>query len=406
MRSAKRPFLAMACCLTVAAARESLAIGQGGPVKLSINVAGEYTDNRDSTEEGEDNFDFFLTPKIKAQFRAVQDRTVLSLFYAPSYRRRTDPSDIQNETEFQHDLGIEFKHKLQERWSLRATERFNLTDDPVVVDQGLTLRRDCSFTLNRAELETAYRIASGMDLSLLGQHWLKRYEEAAVAQESDEESFNGRLRIWQAILRDFGVLLDVTVEKWDYDSARGLDRDFTAWAGGIGLEKLIGAALKGSLQTGWKTLEYGDSELGGASAPYLQGRLRFSAPSEQIVFTVDGSYMLRDSDIYPYASQEYTGLGLNVEWRPVSRWEFGVGYAYRRGEYDVDMAPVEHTDPAYVRPGNGSEDVYSGNGSVAFNFDEQTSIRLVQSYEDRDTDLVAAWPYTRNATRMTFSKQF
>ena len=410
MRTGLRLMTAALFGVIVFGARGVLAIGDGDPVKLSIDVASEYTDNRDAVSDSlaEENVDFFLTPRLEALFRAVKDRTVLSLYYAPSYRYRTEPSDIQNDTELQHSLGVEFKHRIVERWSMRAHEQFFLTDDPAIIEGGTTLRRDCSFTANRAELETGLRVAPLTDLSLLGRHYIKMYEEDLVAEESDEESVDGRLRLWVAFAEQFGMLVDVKAEQWTYDSARGLERGFTAISAGLGLEKLIGAALRSSLSAGWKTLSYDDSALGDESAPYAQVMLQVTPASGQMRVTASGTYMLRDSDVYPFASQQYTGLGLDLEWKPVSRWTLGLGGEYRLGDYDAKMAPVEHTDPTYVRPVSGQEETLMGNARVAFNFDEKTKLQLVQSLEDVQTDLDPrySWDYTRNATRLTFSRQF
>jgi hypothetical protein len=410
MSKAQGLLMVVLCVVTLLASREARALGEGDPILLSIDLAGEYTDNRDSVRNSdkEDTFDFFVTPKLQARYRAAQDRTVLNFSYAPSYRYRSNPSDTEHDSTLQHDLGLEFKHRIVERWQVRAKEQFNYTDDPAVVDQGITVRRDSSFILNRAELETAYRVAPMTDVSVMGQHYIKAYEKNEVAEESDEHSYLGRLRLWTQFVPELSGFVDVQGEKWDYDSDRGLERGFTAWSGGLGIRKDIGAILSGQLEVGWKSLSYDDGELGDETAPYVGVLLHLTPVSDQLTIQVNGSYALRNADVYPYASQEFTGAGLDVGWRFRPRWIVGVGGSYRHGEYSGDTAPVEHTDPTYVRPGNGSEDAYGLSGRLGFSFDDTTSIQIAQTYENVDTDLAttSAWPYTRNATRLTFTKQF
>ncbi len=406
MNNTPRTWTVVMMLLGLLVVRLSFAEDPGNPVKLSVKVSGEYTDNRDSTEDGEETFDFAITPRVELGFQGLEERTTLTLYYAPTYRYRTDPSPIQNDTELQHDFEMELKHTLVRRWKIRALDHFNLTDDPAIVERGLTLRRDSSFTLNWAELETIYRLAPETDLMVGGHYRAKNYEKKEVAERSDEDSYGGRVRLWKPMQRQWGLIVEVSAEKWDYAKVWGMDRGFAAWTGSVGIDKPVGSTLTGVLLAGWRTVDYDDSYVESTGAPYAQLLVHFSPPSKLVKLSANLTYQIRNADVYPYASQEFVGSELDVEWTPLKQWTLGAGLGYRRGEYDGEKAPMTGYDPIYGRPGSGYEDAWLANSRIIFRLDDQTSIQLMQTYEEVSTDLVSAWPYTRNATRLAFHMEF
>jgi hypothetical protein len=330
----------------------------------------------------------------------------LVFYYVPSYRYRTEPSDIQNESELQHDLGLVGKATVvPDRFQMRASERFNLTDDPEVVEGGTTLRRDSSFMLNRAELGGLLMFDTRTQLDLRGQHSIKMYDEKSVADENDETSMDGRLLLYREMVSGkLGVMLTGEYQTFDYESSRDLDRGFGSTAGGLGLEMRPGKYLRGTVYAGYMQLDYQDSEMGSASAPYANILIRL-APHDMTEARVTASYMLRNADVYPFASQEETAVGVGLTWRPEVSWTVDAGCDYRHGSYDSDSAPVSSSDPTYVVPAGGDEDRIVLQGSVKYTFaSESTSIKLGQTYEDSDSDV--SYSFTRNATRLEFNKGF
>ncbi len=379
----------------------ALAMGEGDPVTLSVRVGAEYTDNRDSLPVEEDNLDINVIPRIDAFLRG--ERLTLNFFYEPTYRYRTDPSPIQNESELHHDVGLNADFEAAPRVSFFVRERFNVTDDPAIVEEGMTLRRDSSYTMNRAEAGSNLRVGRLGRLTASGRHRIKRYDESPVARESDEDQWGADVRFWQKLGPTLGMSLSGAYEETDYKSARGLQRGFSSLSFGASLEKAVGAALSAAVWGGFKELDYDDSELGKDSAPYVMAQLRVEAHPGLRMF-LRGGYMLRDSDAYPYVSQTQTSYGLDAQWDISARWMIEAGGAWRVGEYDADVAPVTATDPSYVRPVGGEEKRLSAWGSAAFRFNETTSLRLRHLYEDVDSDVSPT--FTRNATRVELAKKF
>lgn len=397
-----RTLLAFALCATyLFGIHDAAAMGEGDPVKLSITAAAEYTDNRDSSPAEEENTDLFLTPRIDAILHG--ERLMLDFYYMPSYRYRSDPSDIQNDTELHHDLGINLTHNVSPKVKLRANERFNITDDPAIVEEGTTLRRDSSYAMNRAELGMTVGVTRRGHIDVSGHHRIKMYDEGIVADESDEERLQAKGRLWNQLGPTLGIMVMGEYMVQDYDSARGLERGFDAIYAGVGVEKILGKALRGQVSVGWSELEYEDSALGSDSAPYVQALIKLS-PHDRAELAVTVSYMLRDSDVYPYTSQEYTSLGADLKWAASKQWVLNGGLTYRLGEYDVDSAPVTTTDATYVRPVGGDEETVVGHVGVTFVINSKTSLGLRQLYEDVDSDVSTT--FTRNATRLGLSKVF
>ena len=101
-----------------------------------VDASFHVCDSSETDEES--NFDLYLAPRIDVVADLV--RTKLDAYYQPYYRYRTDPSDIQNEDEFYHSLGLNMDHEFTEQSKIRLWEKFDLTDDPAVEEGAITIR--------------------------------------------------------------------------------------------------------------------------------------------------------------------------------------------------------------------------------------------------------------------------
>ena len=391
-------FLATLLCVTLVWRQDANAMGEGDPVTLSIRVGAEYTDNRDSLPDKDDNTDFNIAPRIDAFLRG--ERLTLNFFYEPIYRYRTDPSPIQNESELHHDVGLNVDVQAAPRLVFFGRERFNVTDDPAIVEEGTTYRRDSSYTMNRAELGARWMVGKLGRLSASGRHRIKMYEERLVARESDEDRWVAEMSYWQQLSPTLGMSLTGSYEEFDFRSRLGLQRGFSAVSGGASLEKALGAGVRAAVWAGYKELTYDDSALGRDSAPYANALLRFETHPGLRVF-VRGGYTLRESGVYPYVSQTHASVGLDGQWDLSARWTLDVGGVLRQSDYDADAVPTGIAGSAYR---GGEEDAIVLWGAATFAFNETTSLMLRQQHENVDSDVGAT--FKRNATRLELSKKF
>ena len=69
------------------------------------------------------------------------------------------------------------------------------------------------------------------------------------------------------------------------------------------------------------------------------------------------------------------------------------------GKYELDSVPTGATVTS-----DGDEDTLTASGGIKVNFDDKTSLGLVQSYEDVSSDVDDE--FTRNATRVSLTRRF
>jgi len=97
------------------------------PLRFSVKVEAEFTDNRDSAADGdeESNFDVFVVPRVDAKVSG--DRTTANAYYMPALRYRGDPNEDQDSTALHHHLGLELGHDASPRVKLGLHDRFIFT---------------------------------------------------------------------------------------------------------------------------------------------------------------------------------------------------------------------------------------------------------------------------------------
>lgn len=395
-----------------------------GPLEFSLKLEVAFTDNRDAAPDGleEDNTDLMIKPRIGA--RLDGDRTVLNLYYEPTYRYRTDPARTQNDDDFLHDLGIHLRHAVTPRCILKVSEFFNLTDNPSVAAAGTTLQRDSSFTINRVEAGLTYDIDRQSKVEVDGKHRIKSYDEGAL-DYLDEESASGTLRLLQKASRTMIVVGEVKAESFEYEDtvvgerflvrAATLDRGFTSLAAGVGVDSEFRNNCRASARVGYIQLEYEDDGIDSEGAPYVSGQLRVaSVPSTR--FTAAVTHTLRDADVFPFASQSYTDLHAGVEVDTTEKVTVGLSATYRMGDYSADQLPsgireqatinavLEPFGGAAIEDLDGDETVITVKGSVALELSEDTVLKVSQQYEDEDSDVSTS--FTRNETSIFLVRSF
>lgn len=389
--------------LAVAHIRAEDAPKDSDPFKFSISVSGEYTDNRDATKAEESNFDTYVTPGIDLIIK--DKRANLDLYYEPAYRNRSDPGLLQNNDQLQHNLGLNGEYKFIPALSLLLRERFNYTDDPSVQEGGTTLRRDQSFNLNRLETGLSYKMSRRSHTDLMGRHSIKRFDDATISKESNEENLAVSLASWRQVSRTLGVVAEAEASAFEYDNST-VERGFSALTGKIGGDQVFSGNFRGGLRLGWKTLDYEANDLGSENAPFVDLSLRMStAPSTRI--TAGLSHVLRNSDVYPFASQKYTDFSTRFEWDAVANTTLGLGSTYRVGDYDSESLSSKAKTVAQGAKTSGEETAVLITADVACNLDPIGTIKLAQHFEDLDSiDEKLRDSFTRNSTNLSWSRAF
>jgi len=397
MRNTSRILVSALCGVILVSSGFAQEEPDSTPFEFAVTVKGMTTDNRDSAPDGveDSNTDLFVTPRL--DFVMESERTVLDLYYAPSYRYRSDPSDIQNEDEFFHELALSVKHQADTRLALRAKETYNYTDDPEVDRGGVTLRRDSSYSLNRVEAGLNYAIDRRTSVDVSGRHMVKSYDEDVAQEESDEDMLGGLVGLRRQVARTVAVSAFADYRTYDSESLENLDRGLDTVVGGVGIEKQFSEDLKGDLLVGWQSTSYENSAIDDDDTPYLRVGAEVS-PNPDTVFKVYGSYSLENAYSYPYVSQERTQFHARLEWDASPKVSLAFSGEYRLEDYEKDTAPES---PA---AGGGDETTLIAKAQLAYKLAHGTSLALVHLYEDVDSDVYVS--FTRNATSLALTQRF
>ena len=273
------------------------------PVNFSVGVRVEGTDNRDSSElREEDNFDIFVYPQIALFF--TSDRATLDVFYRPSFRYRSDPSPLQNEDEIFHAFTVQVDHDATPNTKLRLDNVFTYTDDPSI-SEGAAVRRNASYIRNTIEAGVIHSFTPLTKADLSGLYEIKRYDENVIADESDEDEFGATLLLSCQMTPTAEARLQGNYRHYEQDSASGLMRDFDVIRGAVGARKMFSPEFIALADVGVDSVEYDDPTLNSQTFPYVGINGRY-APQPDFRFLGSITHGVRDSDVFPFTSQEYT----------------------------------------------------------------------------------------------------
>lgn len=372
------------------------------PVQLGLSLRGDYTDNRDATEsDKESTFDFYVTPRIDVF--ADTDRSTLAFFYEPSLRYRENPSDIQNDVELLHNLGVNAYHAMSDQTKLRLLELFNYQDDPSIDSDGSPVRDNRTYYLNRLEAGVRHDFSTLTSGDVFGRYTLKRYEDDEASEESDEDRVEGHGLLRRQLSRNMAIRAGGGISLYGYDSAVGIDRDFDVLLGSLGLDKAFSPQVRGGLDVGAQAVEYSDDTIDSEVFPYARADITISPTPAFRLRGVLG-HGVRESDVYPFASQEYTEFNGGAEVDASKIVTLGLNTTYRVSTYDETERPAGAPAPLPGASDSGDETTTVVSGNVAWALRDAARLLARQTYEDVDSDVEDS--YQKNTTSVELHLDF
>jgi hypothetical protein len=394
--------------------RDATAAKTEDPVRVSVSAGAEWTDNRDSAADGEDNTSLFISPRLDVV--TTTERTMFDFFYALSYSYRTDPGEDQDDSDFYHDIGLHVASKISPILKLILSEAFSRTLDPAMDESGTTLRRDSNYYINRAEAGGDYDVSERVSVTVRARHMMKGYDDSEIADQYDENSIGGSFGLWFQAQRSLGLQLiaDGTAhsyEKGVYD----VDRDSTSVYGAVGVDKAFTKNLRGSCRAGYKQIDYSDDSIKSQGEPFVRVAIEgWTVPSARVKLGV--TYELKDADEYPFATELFTGVDGRFELDLNQTISLAAAVYYWMADYESDSIPAGYalqlaTDLAwqnYVAENGiqvGGDKVTAVAALEAtVRLPGQTAIKITQRLEDVSSDV--SQDFTRNATSLAITKQF
>jgi len=406
--------LLVAVVLAGVCLRSATAAKTEDPIRVSVSAGAEWTDNRDSTADGEENTSLFISPRIDVV--STTERTMFDFFYALSYSYRTDPGDDQDDSDFYHDLGLNVNSKISPILQLMLSEVFSRTLDPAKDQPGTTVRRDCNYYINRAEAGGNYEMSRRLSLTVRARHMIKGYDDDEIAAQYDEDSIGGSVGLWFQAQRSMGLQLIADGSAHNYErGVYDVDRDSTSVYGAVGVDKAFTKNLRGSCRVGYKQVDYSDDSIGSESDPFVRVAVEGSTiPSVRV--KLGATYELKDADEYPFATEMFTGVDGRLEWDLNQAFSLAASVYYWMADYDSDSIPAGYAqqlaaDLAWQNYVAENGILSSGDKVTAvaaleatIRLPAKTAIKITQRFEDVDSDV--SQDFTRSATGLALTKQF
>jgi len=367
----------------------------GQPMRFSIGVSAESSDNRDAAAENkQENVDIFLRPRLDLYLGNAN--SLVDLYYAPALRYRTEPGDNQDETDFQHHAGINLRRALSERLRVRISDVLAITDDPAIEENGSVVRGDQSYINNTVEAGLNYDLFRYSNMDLAVRNRIRRFDDDDVAALSDEDETSVRLQHRRSLSPTLRTLLTAEYRMYAYEDNAVYTRDFDSVVVAAGLENSFTENVIGSVSAGWQTRNHDDEAIDVDDKPYVRADISGQLNPDLRVGAV-AQHGIRDSDAYPYASQEFTDFSGFVHSRITQKLRLKVAGTYR-------MSTYEALDTLLL-PG-GDENVLVGDVELAFHAMESLALTVGYRVEDIDADDGVGASYTKNIARVGATLSF
>lgn len=371
----------------------------GERFRFSVDLLAEYTDNRDALPDliKEETWDFTIRPRI--DIYADTERALFDLYYAPSFRYRTEPRPGQDDTLIGHDVGLNAHVNASRRLALRVLEKFVYRDEPSVDDTSGFVLSDRDYLLNKTEVGATAALGKRTDADIFGRYAFKSFQSDAVARVGDED----RLDVGAALLQEVGKTLDVGLQgglsMFGYDSASGVQRDFDVYYGGVSVENQFSKHLRGGIVGGVQQATYDDAAIGDSTVPFAEVWLKgATTPSLKLRGAV--KHGVRDADAFPFASQEYTEVRGRIKWDATAKASVTLRGKYVHGEYD-DVLPSAAVLASLIGLPSGSEDTLDASAQLAYDITDNTTVRLRQRYEEVDSDVRVSFEKNTSTIELT-----
>lgn len=311
------------------------------PWALSAELSSQFSDNRDGLDTNkESNVDVSFAPRADLRWRDGE-RTWLDVFLVPSVVWHSNPREEetgvpQNDAEIFCSAGINGQHYLTPRVAIKAGDTLTYNDDPAITLTGTTDRQSASHWLNAAHAGVDAAVVEKIGVSALGTVITKRYTEEDVADQQDEDTYQGEGDLKYMMGSGYSVFGLVGYSQFSANSEGpgALDRGSDVTSFGVGLERVLSPDITGKIVGGYQIANYDEATLD--STDTMNGSLLLSfREASPTRFKVAAAYGYYPPNVRPYSVQTLTAVSGSVEHDLLpNRLTIALQGQYSEGEYD------------------------------------------------------------------------
>jgi len=372
-----------------------------GPWLFSGRLGSQFTDNRDGVKTNkESNTDVYVEPRVDYRFRDGE-RTMLDLSIFPMVKWHSNPRSAtsgqgQNDYEYFGSAAVNLTHQLSPRIGFGFSDSLTYNDDPQVNNGGTDARSSDNHYWNIARMELNSKLSETLESSLEAEYSLKRYTDSVVANQSDEDTLDGRAFLKYMTGAGYKLLGYVGGSEFK-NKATDRSRGAKVIEVGAGVEKAFSPDLIGKVTGGYQHGEYDNSAIGSIDAPSAAAQLTMRAASETR-FRVGANYGLMAANVFPYSVQTmFSVIGAIDHDILPKRLTASLEGQYGRGRYKSENVGVVTDAPG------GTEELISVGLRANYIINRTWSVDCGYMFENWDTNVRE--PFSRDVVDVSVKAQ-
>jgi opacity protein-like surface antigen len=366
-------------------------LGANNNIQLNNSLRFSWNDNYYQTTTNETSTGAIIEqPEILANYN--RETTYLGLRYRPSFTWYTNP-DIERQETLQHELDANWNQTLSPRFSFTLAEIFRMADQPELLDRNNQLvYPDQSYVENSISGSLGIQLRQTTRLDISGGYYLLDYDNAAVATNNNYDILSAGLTLRQEVSKSTAVFGLLNYGAVSYrDTSANTVRNAATTSVAVGLDRIFGQRLIGSVMGGMQAKSFELSSIDGQNSPYGNVSLTYLL-NPRLRLTAGGGYSLWESQIQPYANQERLSAFGSVGYDISSRISFYVSGGVTRGKYHADQAANQDgISVAGVETGtiviDGVDTIYQASARLSYQINRHNWIDAGYGYTTLASDL-------------------
>jgi hypothetical protein len=363
------------------------------PWKVSAAVRGFYDDNYATVPSANAQESFGIEVAPEASVRLVLDQTLIRASYAYSGKYFEDDSHWDHS----HRLNASLDHKFSERYSLKLSEQFTISQEPeIFFGNGTTLRNEGDNIHNRAgaEFEGGLTRTVGYRVSYFND--IYSYDDATRADLLDRVQHDFTVAPTWLLQENTILFVGARYSIVDFDSAVFGDRSHDAYYGFVGLDHEFNSQLSGSARFGFYYVDYDNAAAGSSTHPYADFSLTYTyaeLSSVRVGFKIDQT----QTDVAAALAQSSTGGYFVWSHQLAPKLAAKVTGAITSSEYEFAGVPPVGVDDT---------DIFGTlSGGLTYMINKNLSADAGYVYTRLDSD-VGNRAYTRNRVYLGVTATF
>lgn len=350
--------------------------GQGSKwFQVNNRLRLEYDDNyNQSTDNEQDSLK--LIEELELFFNIYMDQTFVSLRYRPQFVWWDDREG--DDTDLHHDVDFVMNHSFTPRLGLNLKDTFRIGESPEIIEDGVIIREKDDFTYNSFNGTIGYLLSTETRFEAAGRHVMLQYDEGLVAEREDYTIVTAGANLRHQLVPETSIQGELRLEEISYDEN---DRGSESLQAGGALEHAFSPGFLGGVRGGYMQRSF-EADIDDETTPYADASVTL-LPSPETRVSSGIGYTLRETDVFPYASQNRLSFLASIAHNFTSRLGLFLSATYYVSELDGQQAAGEELEDFP----DGEETGIQLSSKLSYRINRSNTVELNWQFVDLDTDV-------------------